>query len=161
MEKSSDQSPLSSLTTFSSQELDCPVDGVKVNENKVRAIAFLVLLTAIAYLLTGYWPLFLLLVIDFGLRAFDYGKISPLARVSDWIVKTLHFPVLLIDQAPKRFAAGVGMVFSAAILSLHPFGISAFWVAAILTVFAALESLAGICAGCYVYTFLKSIRVIN
>ncbi|WP_461041451.1 DUF4395 domain-containing protein [Spirosoma harenae] len=161
MEKQINQSPLSPLSAFSTQTLDCPVDGVKVNENKVRTIAFLVLLIAVGYLLTGFWPLFLLLLIDFGLRAFDHSKFSPLARVSDPIVKGLHFSTLPIDQAPKRFAAGVGMVFSAVILSLQYLGINSFWVAAILVVFAALESLAGICAGCYVYTFLKRIQVIK
>ncbi|GAB3689253.1 DUF4395 domain-containing protein [Spirosoma flavus] len=161
MEKSTKYSTLSSLSTLHQQTLECPVDGVKVNENKVRTIAFGVLLTTIAYLLTGFWPLFLFLLIDFSLRALNYGKFSPLARLSDGVIKLLNFPVVPIDQAPKRFAAGVGMVFSVVILGLHGLGISAFWVAGVIAIFAALESLAGFCAGCYVYTFLKKIRVIS
>jgi hypothetical protein len=161
MKNEINQLPLSQLTDLRQPALDCPVDGVKVNENKVRTVAFLVLLTAIAYLLTGFWPLFLFLLVDFGLRAFDYGKLSPLAQLSDLIIKALHFPVRLIDQAPKRFAAGVGMIFSVLILALQGAGISAFWVAIVLAVFAALESLAGFCAGCYVYTFLKRSRIIK
>ncbi|MBD2699866.1 DUF4395 domain-containing protein [Spirosoma sp. BT702] len=157
MEKETNQSTLS----LHQQALECPVDGVKVNENKVRTVAFGVLLTTIAYLLTGFWPLFLFLLIDFALRAFNFGQYSLLARLSDGVIKLLKFPVVPIDQAPKRFAAGVGMVFSVVILGLHGLGISAFWVAGVIAVFAALESLAGFCAGCYVYTLLKKIRVIS
>ena len=142
-------------------ELDCPVDGVKVNENKVRTIAFLVLLIGIAYVATLYWVLPLFLAIDFALRAFDYGKFSPLARLSDGIVSMLNFSVRPIDQAPKRFAAGVGMVFTAAILVLYALGINTLVLTSVLLIFAALESLAGICAGCYVYTFLKRSRLIS
>ena len=142
-------------------ELDCPVDGVKVNENKVRTIAFLVLLIGIAYVATLYWVLPLFLAIDFALRAFDYGKFSPLARLSDGIVSMLNFSVRPIDQAPKRFAAGVGMVFTAAILVLYALGINTLVLTSVLLIFAAQESLAGICAGCYVYTFLKRSRLIS
>lgn len=44
------------------QDLQCPVDHVKVNENKIRIIALLVLLTGIYFLLTGYNWLIVLLV---------------------------------------------------------------------------------------------------
>ena len=139
-----------------SATLECPVDGVKMNENKARTVAFFVLLLTIAYLLTAFWPLLLFLLIDFALRAFNYGTYSVLARVSDWVIKTLNFPIQLVDQAPKRFAAGVGFVFSITMLVLQSLEINTFVLAGILAVFAALESLAGFCAGCYVYTFLPS-----
>ncbi len=161
MSKSGNRGNLNLLTAFNQSALDCPVDGVKVNENKVRTVAFFVLLIGIAYLFTSYWFLPLLLVIDFALRAFDYGQFSPLARLSDGVVNVLHFPVQLIDQAPKRFAAGVGLVFSTTILTLYFLGINTLILTGVLVVFASLESLAGICAGCYVYTFLKRINLIR
>lgn len=129
----------------------------QINEYKVRTIAFLVLILAIlaiGYLVTGWQLLPILLVIDFGLRAFDAGKYSPLARISDIIVKLFSFPTKPIYFPPKRFAARVGFAFSVTITVLHLLGISAILVAGILTFFAALESLAGICAGCYVYDWL-------
>ncbi|UFH53995.1 DUF4395 domain-containing protein [Spirosoma sp. KNUC1025] len=154
MEKTKSNEPLNPPATFRSPTLECPVDGVKVNEYKVRTVAFLILLTTLAYLLTSYWLLPLILMVDFALRAFDYSQFSPFAQLSGRIVKTLNFPVLLIDQAPKRFAAGVGLVFAIIIIGLQGLGISTLVVAGILAVFAALESLAGFCAGCYAYTFL-------
>lgn len=146
--------------SLSQSVVDCPIDGIQVNENKVRTVAFFVLLTGIAYLITQYWLLPLVLLIDFALRTFNYGQFSLFARLSDWTVKTLHFPVHLIDQAPKRFAAGVGLVFAVAILTLHLLGISTLVLTGVLVLFAALESLAGFCAGCSVYSFLKNIRLI-
>ncbi|GAB4027538.1 DUF4395 domain-containing protein [Spirosoma koreense] len=135
--------------------LDCPVDGVKVNENKVRTTAAFVFLVTVTYLLTSTWVLPLFMLVDFGLRAFDYGKYSPLASLSAAVVRGLQLPVVMIDQVPKRFAAGVGLVFAAVILGLQAVGINALIPAGILALFAALEAFAGFCAGCYVYTFLK------
>ncbi|AYQ32906.1 DUF4395 domain-containing protein [Runella sp. SP2] len=126
----------------------------QINEYKVRTIAFLVLVLAVSYLITGWLLLPILLVIDFGLRAFDAGKYSPLARLSDIIVKQFSFPTKPIYFPPKRFAARIGFAFSVTITVLHLLGIATIWVAGILTFFAALESLAGICAGCYVYDWL-------
>ncbi|MCX6214128.1 DUF4395 domain-containing protein [Spirosoma sp.] len=143
------------------KSVDCPVDGVQVNENKVRVVAFLVLLIGIAYLFTGYWPLPVVLLIDFGLRAFDFGKLSPLGRLGEGIVQVSQLPFRPTDQAPKRFAAGVGFAFAILILALYFLEISPGIPTSVLVMFAGLESLAGFCAGCYVYSFLKRIHLIN
>lgn len=135
--------------------LDCPIDGVQVNENKIRLIAGFVLLTALLYLLTGWGWLLVLLVIDFGLRVFKLPKFSPLGKAADFVVGQLRLPFKGTDQAPKRFAAGIGLIFSITILLLHGLGINTFLLTSTLIVFALLESFAGFCAGCYVYTFLK------
>lgn len=135
--------------------LDCPIDGVQVNENKVRLIAGFVLLTALLYLLTGWGLLLLLLVADFGLRVFKLPKFSTFGKVAEFVVRQLHLPFKGTDQAPKRFAAGIGLVFSITMLVLYSLGINTFFITSTLIVFAMLESFAGFCAGCYVYTFLK------
>jgi hypothetical protein len=48
-----------------SEDLQCPIDHVKVNENKVRVVALLVLLLGAGFLLTGYNFIILLLLVDF------------------------------------------------------------------------------------------------
>jgi len=65
-----------------------------------------------------------------------------------------------VDRAPKRFAAFVGLVFLAAILTatLTGFALTAKIIAGVLVVFAALESLLGFCAGCYVYALIGKFR---
>ena len=135
--------------------LDCPIDGVQINENKVRIVAGFVLLTGLLYLLTGWSWLLVLLIADFGLRVFKLPKYSPFGKVADGVVGQLRLPFKGTDQAPKRFAAGIGLVFSITILVLHGLGINTLILTSILVIFAILESFAGFCAGCYVYTFLK------
>lgn len=134
-------------------ELICPTDGVQIDETKVRMVAGLVLLTALTYLSTGWLALPVLLTIDFGLRGFELGKYSPFGTVAQALVKGLKLPYKATDQSPKRFAARIGLVFGLLITGLHLAQISPFLPTVVLTIFAALESLAGFCAGCHVYTY--------
>ena len=61
--------------------MECPVDFVTVNENKIRVIAFFVLILAIVYLFLGLWLIMAFLVVDFLLRTFNLGKFSLLAFI--------------------------------------------------------------------------------
>lgn len=132
--------------------LICPTDGVPINETKVRLVAGLVLLTAISYGLTGWFLLPVLLAMDFGLRSFDLGRYSPFGNVANWLVKTLNLPYKGTDAAPKRFAARIGLAFGLLISALHLTGIPTIVPTAVLAVFATLESVFGVCAGCHIYT---------
>jgi len=141
--------------------MECPVDFVTINENKVRVIAFFVLVLAIIYLFTGIWLIMAFLVVDFFLRAINLGKFSLLGLLADAVIKQLKIKPKPVDRAPKRFAAIIGLAFTAATLLsglLHLF-LLANILTIVLCCFAALESFAGFCAGCYVYSagklFLK------
>jgi hypothetical protein len=146
-----------------SHDLQCPVDHVKVNENKIRIIALLVLLIGIGFLLTGYNWLIMLLVYDFFVRAFFTPKLSLLGALANVFVKLFKVPNKPTDRGPKRFAAGMGFVFVAMMLIAAILG----WVvllaplAVVLCIFACLESFAGVCVGCYVYTGLQKIKVLG
>jgi hypothetical protein len=131
----------------------------QTNESKVRLTAFFVLVLVITFLLIKLLLIPVILVIDFGLRSFNLGKYSPLAYISDLLVKTLKLPIIPVYLPPKRFAARIGLLFSVVILILHLFKPEAVLpVAVVLAFFAALESLLGFCAGCYVYTFLQRFK---
>ncbi|WP_375447804.1 DUF4395 domain-containing protein [uncultured Fibrella sp.] len=134
-------------------ELICPTDGVKINETKVRLVAGLVLLTALTYLSTGWLALPALLAADFGLRSSELGKYSPLGAIAQGLVDGLGLTFKATDQEPKRFAARIGLVFGLLITGLHLADIATLLPTIVLATFAALESLAGFCAGCHVYTY--------
>src|ERR1700744_2146697 len=102
--------------------MECPVDFIPINENKARLTAFLVLVIGIVYLLTGFWLLIAFLLIDFALRTFNLGKYSLLGFFSEALIKQLKIKNKPVDRAPKRFAAGVGLVFSLTILVAASFG---------------------------------------
>lgn len=139
--------------------MQCPVDFVPINENKSRLTAFFVFALTIVYLLNGFWLIMAFLLIDFSLRAFNLGKYSLLGFISDAIIKQLKIKNKPVDRAPKRFAAGVGMVFSLAIIItgyVHQQTI-VYALSGVLVFFAFLESFLGICAGCYIYSAGKLI----
>ena len=138
-----------------SQSTNSSLPAAHVNEYKVRFTAFLVLISVSVYLLTPISIIPVILVVDFGLRSFDLGRYSPFARLSDVLVEAFNLGVKPIFYPPKRFAARIGLVFSITILLLHFLEINILLVAGVLAFFAALESLAGICAGCYVYGWLS------
>lgn len=137
--------------------VECPVDFVSVNENKVRIIAALVFITSVLLAFTAYWPIVFLLAVDFLLRATYYNRYSPLAFVAAGLVKIFSIKEKPTDYAPKRFAAWIGFALSGAILLLlflHiPF--AAIALAAVLAIFSFLESALSFCAGCYIYSFGK------
>ncbi len=141
--------------------LECPVDFITVNETQVRTTAFLVLLTAIAWLLFGNIFIMVFLIADFFLRASNFGKYSPLNTASKFLVTQFKLSVKPIDQAPKRFAAkiGLGFVTAIAVLQLLQFKTAAVAIAAVLIFFALLESAFSICAGCHAYTFYRKLFI--
>jgi hypothetical protein len=141
--------------------MDCPVDFIKINENKARLTAFFVLVLTLVYLRTGFWLIMAFLVVDFSLRTFNLGKYSLIGFVSDAVIKQLNIKNKPVDRAPKRFAAGVGLVFTAAILAVFLLAVplAPMILAVVMALFALLESFFGFCAGCYVYDFGKKISL--
>lgn len=132
---------------------------VTVDKNQTRITALFVFMLTLAYLLTGYWLLMAFLAVDFSLRAANQGKFSMLGRASGLMVSLLVMGSKPTDWAPKRFAAIVGLLFAAAITVLHLFGVSfvPYILADLLAVFAFLETVFAFCAGCHVYSLIKSL----
>lgn len=137
------------------------ISKAQVNESKIRLIALFVLIITIIYLLTQSIVLPIFLVLDFGLRSFNVGHLSPLGFIADKMVQILHLPIKLIYLPPKRFAARIGFAFSAAILVLQFLSISTVILTSVLIFFAFLESVLSICAGCYVYDFLIRLKILR
>ncbi|MCR8556164.1 DUF4395 domain-containing protein [Mucilaginibacter sp. BJC16-A38] len=140
-----------------SNNLECPIDNISVNENKVRIVAFFVLLLTVVFVVTNSWLFAALLFADFALRSFNFNKYSPLGILSDTVVKQLKIKNKPTDRAPKRFAALVGLLFSGFILVAVVLQLTLISqiAAGILIIFAALESFFGFCAGCYAYGLFK------
>ena len=139
--------------------MQCPVDHISINENKARLTAFFVMVLTTVYLVNGFWLIIAFLMADFALRSFNYGKYSPLGLLSDAVIKQLNIKNKPADRAPKRFAATVGLCFTAGILlaSLFHQPVIAICLSAVLAFFAFLESFFSFCAGCYVYTAYKTV----
>jgi hypothetical protein len=136
--------------------MPCPLAGYRIDEKAARVVAgFVVLGIAAALVLPNPWSsvVFLFLVVDFGLRALSRPRWSPLGRIATALLRGLGVAPEPRDAGPKRFAARIGLGFSAVLLILTNSGPrgATLAVAAILLLCAVLESLLGFCVGCRVW----------
>jgi hypothetical protein len=134
-----------------------------VNETSARLVAGGVVLETSAFLLFRETWLLIPLVYGFVARVLAGPRFSPLARFVTQVV-TPRVPIehRLVPGPPKRFAQGIGVVFSggAAIAWLAGAPVIAFVLLALLTVAAALEAVLAICLGCVVFGALAQVGVI-
>ena len=133
---------------------------VTSSESKIRLTAFFVLVLITAYLITGLDLFPIALLLDFTLRSFGLAPYSPLGFLAGQTAKALKLPAKPVYMPPKRFAARIGFLFCLGVTILHYADeeVSATILGAVLAIFAALESLAGFCAGCYVYNAWARLR---
>jgi len=135
----------------------------RINENKVRLNALWVFILVTVSLFYAGLPIAVFLAVDFFLRGFNFGNYSPLAKLSDIVIKQLNIGSKPIFQAPKRFAARIGFILSVLIVAalLVQLNIIALGLGIVFSTFAFLESFLGFCAGCYVYSFLLQLKIIK
>lgn len=138
----------------------CPVSGRLIDERAVRLTAFCVFLVMSVFAATGWWPLTAFVAADILVRALGKGKYSSLSGCSRFVLRWNKTPKTLVDAAPKRFAAGIGLALSLLAMSfcLGGFAIAARATAAVMMVCAALEAFAGICIGCRVYSTMSCLK---
>ncbi len=132
----------------------CPISKERINEQIPRITALLVILLVIAGFGFHSPIIFLVLLADFGVRAFTKVRFSLLSCVAYWLATALRLPEKPIDKAPKIFAARMGfvMVLALSILNLAGFLTASKVIAGILVFFAGLEFSIAFCAGCTIYT---------
>ncbi|NNG40456.1 DUF4395 domain-containing protein [Flexivirga sp. ID2601S] len=133
-----------------------------VNEKAARSVAAGVLALSLITVVTGWWWLTVPLAYGFVARVLAGPRFSPLGRLATRVVAPRLGAPKLVPGPPKRFAQGVGVVFSLAGLVLAFAGqqTAATVILVVLAVFAGLESIVGFCAGCYVFGHLMRLGVI-
>ena len=141
-----------------------------VDDVTVRLIAAVVVAVGLLALATQQWWLYAVLFADFTLRAALGPRWSPIARaVGAWLRPRLAVAKRPTAFAPKRFAAGIGAVMSAAIAALWATYaltgatgaiIAAAVLAGIMIVLPALEAALGFCLGCRIFVALMRLGVI-
>jgi hypothetical protein len=139
-----------------STNISCPVSVQKTDGSVARLAALSIAVIVIAGLLLQYYLLFVLAGIDFALRAFTNGRYSLVKAVSVKAAGILKLKKVPVDAAPKKFAAGLGFVFSSIIaVSFYSGSITTAYTAGfILLACALLEGIFSICLGCHVYSLL-------
>jgi len=137
-------------------QLICPVSPERVDENRVRITALGVILIMGVFFITGNVVFPAMLTVDFFMRAFTRVTFSPLSWLAHKLVMATGIKPVLIDKAPKVFAARIGLLFTISITaaSLLGFPILANIVGATLVLFAFFECGLNFCTGCWMYTFI-------
>jgi hypothetical protein len=144
-------------------DLSCPISGEQRDNNTVRFVAGFTLIIAVVALfianLVGTLPAAViigLLAIDFIIRAFIKPKYSPLATLARGTTSALKLKKVMVDSAPKVFAARIGVLFTvvSTILFLLGLALAGSIVLGILIICAFLESVLNFCLGCWVYALL-------
>lgn len=141
-----------------------------VNEISARLVAtgaviqalLIIVLDRLGY--PGVWWLSLVLAYGFVARVLTGPTLSPLGQlVTRVITPALNRPAKLVPGPPKRFAQGMGAVFStsAAVLALvfHQYT-AAVIVLGALAAAATLEAVFAFCLGCTIFQALMRIGVV-
>lgn len=136
----------------------------QVNEVSARLVATGVVLLAVTTIALDQPWLTLVLAYGFLARVLTGPTLSPLGQlVTRVITPRLAVAPRTVPGPPKRFAQGIGAVFSvtAAVLALglHQRG-AAYVVLGMLVVAASLEAFAGFCLGCWIFGRLMRAGVI-
>jgi hypothetical protein len=134
-----------------------------VNETSARLVAAGVVAMSVVYLATGSGWVLAPLAYGFVARVLSGPRFSPLGRlVTQVVTPRLDVDHRFVAGPPKRFAQGIGAVFSlgAAIAHLAGAETLAYVLIAALTGAALLESALGVCLGCIGFSWLMRLGVI-
>jgi len=135
-----------------------------VNEYAARTVAAGVVVMCVAAIAFQQPWILVPLAYGFWARVLTGPKLSPLGQLATRVVAPrLPWGPKLVAGPPKRFAQGIGVVFSSTALILW-FGfhlsVATWVVVALLASAATLESVFGICLGCIVFGYLMKAGVI-
>ena len=136
--------------------LVCPVSFDQVDSNASRLTVFFntVLMTVFMFALQ---PVLLYVVsVDYFIRACGLKKYSPIAFVSQKIVRALEMKPVMIDVAQKTFASRLGFACAlfGTIFILNDMPIASMIVIGFFMVLATLDSIFDLCVGCLIYNNL-------
>ena len=129
-----------------------------VNEVSARLVAGGVVIMSVATIALDQPWLILVIAYGFVARVLTGPTLSPLGQfVTRVVTPRLKRPAKPVSGPPKRFAQGIGVLFSvsAAVVALG-FGLhlAGYLVLGALIVAATLESVFGLCLGCKIFGLL-------
>jgi hypothetical protein len=139
----------------------CPISGRLVDGSVARVNGVIVCTVLVAAFAVPLPWLLGLLAVVFGLKVFAGSPASPLHMVSRRIARLLEMEPVMVDAAPKRFAAGLGLTFTLlGLVAAYALGsdLLFYMITGAFAVCAGLEGFAGYCVGCGAYQLLAEGR---
>jgi len=128
-----------------------------INEYAARIVAGFIVIFAIAFLFSQNIYILVIMMYGFLARVIAGPSLSPLALlVTKLIIPKIGNPYSKCPGPPKRFAQFIGLIFTSSAFYfafINQFTMASLLIG-ILTIFAALESILGFCAGCWFFKLL-------
>lgn len=134
-----------------------------VNETSARLVATGVVVIGTAFAATGNSWVLVVLTYGFVARVLSGPTLSPLGRLATQVITPrLNIQHRFVPGPPKRFAQGVGAVFTltASVLIVADATTAARIVIVMLVAAAFLEAVFAVCLGCIVFGWLMKLGVI-
>lgn len=135
-----------------------------VNETSARLVAAGVVAMGITFLVLQQWWVLAVLAYGFLARVLSGPRFSPLGQFVTSVVtpRLTRVQHKFVPGPPKRFAQGVGLVFSGGALAAFGLGapVAANVLIAGLVVAATLESAFAVCLGCIAFSWLMRLGLI-
>ncbi len=133
----------------------CPISDRNVNENVSRLNSFFTLVFAVLFIVSGSFLFLGVMLIDFALRLFSQGKMSPVIRLNSYLLEVYKAKKVMINAGPKIFATRIGLLLITVSLLLVISGFTAAGAitAGILAFFCFLEFTFGLCVACKIYPY--------
>lgn len=135
----------------------------EVNDTSARIVATGAVVMSAGYAISGWSWILIPLTYGFMARVLAGPTFSPLARLATQVITPrLRGEHRIVPGPPKRFAQGIGALFSltASVLLLLDLTVASRWVAAALAGPAFLEAAFGFCVGCKMFAGLMKLGVI-
>lgn len=134
-----------------------------VNETSARIVASGAVAMAILFVATGWGWVLVPLTYGFVARVLAGPTFSPLGRLATQVITPrLRRDHALVAGPPKRFAQGIGALFTSTASVLFILGLASASrvVVAALAVAASLEAFAGFCLGCWIFARLMKVGLV-
>lgn len=125
-----------------------------VNEKAARVVAGGVMIMGLAAMITGWHWIVVIMAVGFAARVVAGPRFSVLGQLATKVIAPRLGAAKLVPGPPKRFAQAIGLTLTAVaaglslVLGLHTVGTV---LLGVLVLFAALESVLGFCAGCWLF----------
>jgi len=134
-----------------------------VNETSARLVASGVVLQGLLFIVVREWWVLVPLAYGFLARVLSGPRFSPLGQfVTRVVTPRLRLEHRFVPGPPKRFAQGVGLVFSGGALVAWAAGAETVSLVLIVGLVgaASLEAFAGFCLGCVMFRWLMRAGVV-
>ena len=134
----------------------CPISTDRVNSSLTKVYSIFTFSVITIFLFTPFKEIIYVSTADFVVRIFFGIKYSPICTMIKFGLKVSNAPVHMVNAGSKKFAAKIGLLFTALISAGVIFNLPVLSLVSGSIAFLAIgaEVFFDFCMACYIYSFL-------